>query len=229
MRHVHVDDIVRPQVYLRGAARAFQHHHVAVGGQFRVSPANAIPQRALAPVVVLRLHEGQRPPQHDHVGAVLRGRFQKNGIHAHIGKASAGQRLHDLRPAHFAAVRGDKGIEGHVLGLERSHAQPPSRQQAAEGGGQQTLSGIGAGALHHECRRQGRGKGRRVFHGEKRSRAAEARHLQVLRGLAKLKGLKETHRRETSPVCTGSPLRPQARRGPPATSRGKIQEKKIED
>ena len=72
-------------------------------------------------------------------------------MHGRLGTASAC--LHRLRPADFAAIRGDRGIVRHVLRLERTHAQPGIAEMAAEPGDKHRLADIRAGALQHDGRR----------------------------------------------------------------------------
>jgi hypothetical protein len=49
---------------------------------------------------------------------------------------TGGQRLQRLRAANLAAVDGDRGIESHVLRLERRDAHAAAVQDAAQGGDQ---------------------------------------------------------------------------------------------
>src|SRR3546814_14018512 len=50
----------------------------------------------------------------------------------------------------FRSVGRHGGVVGHVLRLERPHAQAAPREDAAEPGGEQRLADVGTGALEHE-------------------------------------------------------------------------------
>ena len=57
--------------------------------------------------------------------------------------------LHDLRPAHLAAVGRHIGVQGHVLGLERCGVVPVLPENAAEGRGEQALAHVAARSGEH--------------------------------------------------------------------------------
>ena len=92
-------------------------------------------------------------------------RFEQHGIHEGLGIDAGRLGLDDLGAPHLFAKGGYPGVEGHVLGLERSHVVAILTQDAAEGGGQDAFARIGGRALQHEggapgarARRHGHGR-----------------------------------------------------------------------
>ena len=69
--------------------------------------------------VVARLHGGKALAMHDDLRADLGFGFQQDGVHIDNRLKPAGQGLQCLCAANFTAVCGDRGVVGHVLGLER--------------------------------------------------------------------------------------------------------------
>jgi hypothetical protein len=67
-----------------------------------------------------------------------------------VGAMPAASACAGLRAADLAAVVGDGGVVRHVLRLERRHAQPRAREDAAERGDEGRLAGVRRRALHHE-------------------------------------------------------------------------------
>ena len=66
--------------------------------------------------------------------------FEQDGVHIYMRLQASGLGLHYLSPSHLVAFAGDKRIEGHVLGLERSHLHSILMENATQGGHQQALT-----------------------------------------------------------------------------------------
>ena len=146
----HVGDIVLTQVDLRRAARPFDDDALIL----RMEPGMGVEYRlhrgAFVGVVVLRLHLAQRPAVDDHLGAGVAGRFEQHRVHVGVRLHSGGLGLYRLGATDLAAVAGDRAVEGHVLRLERRHADTLALEQAAQSGDHGAFTGIGGGALDHE-------------------------------------------------------------------------------
>ena len=142
------------EVHLAGRAGPFQHHRVELGGQARRSTAYAAANAlGLKRDVLAHAHVAHRLAANDHLAAGVGIGLEQDRIHAHVGLDAAGLRLHDLGPAHFAAVAGDERIERHVLRLERRHAQAVLEENAAQRRRQHALARVGTCALEHQGRR----------------------------------------------------------------------------
>ena len=76
--------------------------------------------------------------------------FDEDRIHVH-GRLYAGRiGLDSLSPSYLASVGGYRGVQGHVLGLERGDAKAVLAKNPAEGGDQDALAHVGRGALDHQ-------------------------------------------------------------------------------
>ena len=128
-----------------GTARPFQDDQVIIGRQRGRTPSHYAPGGVCA-----RNTHGppvpDRPTVHDHLGAHLAAGFKQDRIHIHMGRHARGLGLDDLSPTHFAALGGDEGIEGHVLGLEGGHPDAFLPENATQRRHQNAFTDIGAGA-----------------------------------------------------------------------------------
>ena len=91
-------------------------------------------------------------------------RLEQHGVHEGLGIDAGRLGLDDLGASHLLAQGGHPGVEGHVLGFERSHVVAVLPQDAAKGGGQDAFARIGGRALQHEGRTPG-ARARRHGHG----------------------------------------------------------------
>ncbi|MNV95784.1 hypothetical protein D3C71_1907190 [compost metagenome] len=86
----------------------------------------------------------------DHLGTGVAVGLEQHRVHVGVRCQPAGLGLYRLGTADLATVGGYRAVEGHVLRLERHHADPLAQQPAAQRGDQRTFASIGSGALHHE-------------------------------------------------------------------------------
>ena len=96
-----------------------------------------------------------RPPHgaaHDHLGRAVGLRLEEHRIHVHAGHHAGGFGLGDLGAPDLTPFC-RAGVERHVLGLERRHADAGPGEEAAQRSGQDALAHTGAGALNHQARR----------------------------------------------------------------------------
>ncbi len=146
----HIGDVARPQVHLGGRARALDEDQIGLRGEAREAVEDGRHQPGLPGLVVARLHGGDHPPLHHHLGADLALRLQQHRVHVDRGRHPGGPGLQRLRAADLAAVRGDGGVVRHVLRLERAHPQAPVGEGARQPRHDQRLADVGAGALDHQ-------------------------------------------------------------------------------
>ena len=83
-----------------------------------------------------------RTPEHDHLRAHLGSRLEQDGVHIHVRLDSRCFGLDDLGTPHFAALRSNEGVQGHILRLEGSDAVSLVSENAAESGGQNAFAHI---------------------------------------------------------------------------------------
>jgi hypothetical protein len=114
------------------------------------APVDHRPELGLAGVVGARVGGAPRAAEHDHLRRAVALRLEQHRVHVDGRGHAGGHGLRGLRAADLAAVVGDGGVVRHVLRLERRHAQPRAREDAAERGDEGRLAGVRRGALHHE-------------------------------------------------------------------------------
>ena len=76
----------------------------------------------------------------DHLAAAVPGRLEQHRIHAGFRLDAGSLGLRHLGTAHFQPAARDKGIEGHVLRLERRDLPAVLLHNAEEGAAQDALS-----------------------------------------------------------------------------------------
>ena len=148
--HAHVDQVARFEVDFAGTARSFKHHRIVAGTQGVVGGGHLMPQFRFSAEILPDRTVPHRFPEHDHLAADVARRLEQNRIHAHIRVEPARLRLHRLGAADLAAVRGDEGVQRHVLRLEGGDRESVLQQGAAESGRQNALSRVGGGSLDHD-------------------------------------------------------------------------------
>ena len=117
--HAHVDDVAFPQVNLRRAAGAFDHDAVGFFCQRIIDLFDSLPQSRFVPVIFHGRHVADDFSLDDYLALPVAGGFQQHRIHPDVRFNARRLGLGHLGPAHFQSVPGDKGIQGHVLRLER--------------------------------------------------------------------------------------------------------------
>ena len=141
----HVGDVGVPQVDLRRAARALADDHVVVAPQVFQAVQGDLEQ-VLGVRAVLRgadLVPGLA--EHDDVGAGVAARLEQHRVHPRVRLDTRRRGLHGLGPPDLRAVRGDEGVQRHVLGLERRDPDSLPGQPAAQPGGEHALPGVRGG------------------------------------------------------------------------------------
>ncbi len=149
--HGHVDQVAVAQVDLGEAAGPFHHDGVMSGGQAVVRGVDGFAKFGptfLAEVVVGIAVADGLSVEHD-LGSVVALRLEQQGIHIGMAGHSGGFGLHGLGAADLQALGGGEGVQGHVLGLERSGVIAVLPEDAAERGGEDALADVAAGAGQH--------------------------------------------------------------------------------
>ncbi len=72
--------------------------------------------------VVTRSDSAHHLTAHYELRRAVATRLEQHWVEPHARRKSCGPGLHRLRAADFAALDSDRGVVGHVLGLERRHA-----------------------------------------------------------------------------------------------------------
>ncbi len=150
VRHPQVDDVVVQEVDLGGIARSLGDHHVESAPQVSEAVEDGGEEPRLVVVVLGGGEMGQGPAEEDDLAGALPGGLEQDRVHRHLGLHLCGQGLHALSPADLVARRGDEGVEGHVLGLERRHLHASAGQQAAQARHHVALAHVAGGAAHHQ-------------------------------------------------------------------------------
>jgi hypothetical protein len=146
----HVGDVAGAQVHFRGAARALHQHDVGGFPQAGETVEHKRQQRGLHCLVVAGAGAACHAALHDDLRADLALRLQQHGVHVDAGRHAGGAGLQRLGAADLAAIRGDGGVVGHVLRLERQHAQAATQAGAGQPRDEQGLADAGPGALQHD-------------------------------------------------------------------------------
>ena len=147
----HVNDIIRLQVDLCRAARAFDHDDVVLGGKAVVGFQNVRDKAALHPEIIGGGHLAPGSAIYDDLTAHIAAGLEQDGIHPHIRFCARSLRLHHLRTAHLRAVAGDEAVQGHVLAFKGCHTVAVLRKNAAQRRAQQAFARTAHGALHHNA------------------------------------------------------------------------------
>ncbi len=150
---VHVHEVGVAQVDLGRAPRALDDDHVVRRPQARQALGHDRRQLRLTRAVLAEAHAGDGPTADDELRAVVRLGLQEDRVHLHRRLDARGLRLRGLSPADLAAVGGDRGVERHVLRLERRHPETGAREDATEGRREQALAHARRRALQHQARR----------------------------------------------------------------------------
>ena len=114
----HVDDLVLLQINLGRTPGALDNNDVVLRPEGVQRLRHVLPQHGFGAGEVGCGRLGNRLAQEHDLGLVIGLRLEQDGIHLHLRLHSAGLRLHRLGPTQLAAVRSNKGVIGHVLGLE---------------------------------------------------------------------------------------------------------------
>jgi hypothetical protein len=149
-RESHVGDVARAQIDLRCAARTFDQHQIGVRAKAREALEHGGEKLRLQRLIFSGPRVADHPALDDDLGADLALRFQEDRVHIHGRRRTGGARLQRLGAADLAAVRGHRGVVGHILRLERADAKAAPQEGAAEARDHQRLADIGAGPLKHE-------------------------------------------------------------------------------
>ncbi len=75
--------------------------------------------------------------------------FQEYGIHVGMARYASGLRLHRLRASYLESVGRGVGIQGHILGLERSRIVTVLTEYSAETGCDKAFAHVTAGSGQH--------------------------------------------------------------------------------
>ena len=113
-RHAHVGEI-ELEVDLRGAAGALDDDEIVRAAQPLEALDDHGPERRRQASIAAPVEAGDGAAAHDDLRALVGLRLQQDRIHVDRGLDTGGGRLHGLRPADLAAVRGHGGVERHVL------------------------------------------------------------------------------------------------------------------
>ena len=148
----HVGDVAVAQIDFRRTARAFDDHAFILRAQPAIGFQYGFHGHGFVAVIIARMHVGAHLAVHDDLRAGVAGRLEQNRVHVGVRRQSCRLRLQGLGAADFAAVRGHRAVERHVLRLERNHGRAGAQQQAAQRCGHGAFAGVGGGALHHQCR-----------------------------------------------------------------------------
>ena len=148
----HIGDVGGAQVDLGRAAGAFDQDEIGLAAE----PAEALEhprqQGGLERMELARRGDGGHPALDHQLGAGIRLGFQEHRVHVGDGLDAAGARLQRLSSADLAAVGRDRGVVGHVLGLERADLEAALHIGAGEARHQQRLADIRPGPLEHQGR-----------------------------------------------------------------------------
>jgi hypothetical protein len=82
--------------------------------------------------------------QHD-LGPPVTARLEQHRVHPRVRLDARRRCLHGLGPADLRTAGGDKGVQGHVLGLERGDTDTLPSQPAAQPGHDHALPRVGTG------------------------------------------------------------------------------------
>ena len=147
----HVDEVVRPQVDLGGAAGPLADDDVVAGGELVVRRERRLGQGGPPAGERRGVERPRRPPTHHHVAAQVAAGLEQHRVHRGLGLGAGREGLHPLRTADLGPVGGDHGVVGHVLRLERRDVHAATAQCPAQPGGDDRLAGVRGGAGDEEA------------------------------------------------------------------------------
>lgn len=149
-REGEVDQVTVQQVDLRGSARALRDHPVVLGPKGRERLENHVTQTPRR----LAVRRGVRRPDlvtEDHeVAGPGRGGLEEDRVHPAVRGHPCRPRLHGLGASDLTPVVGDRGVVGHVLGLERRDVSTRVGPDPAQGGGDGGLAGTTGGTADQQ-------------------------------------------------------------------------------
>ena len=149
--HAKIHDVPVHQVDLRARTGPLHHHGIEACANPVQRRGGRVKKRLCFRVVVCGRGVFQYFSEQHHLGAALAGRFEQYGIHVHVRGDAGRLGLDDLGPAHFQPFRGDPGVVGHVLGLERGDGKPPVGKTPAQGCRDDALSHVRSGPQHRQA------------------------------------------------------------------------------
>ena len=152
----HVGDVGVPEVDLRRAARTLADDHVVLGPQVFEAVQGDLEQVPRVRAVLRGADLVAGLAEHDDVGAGVAARLEQHRVHPRVRLDACRRRLHGLGPADLGTVRGNEGVEGHVLGLERRDPDSLPGQPAAQPGGEHALPGVRGGPGDEQAALHGR-------------------------------------------------------------------------
>ena len=93
-------------------------------------------------MVLADIHVLYRLTVDDDLTARVTVGFKQHGIHPPVGFDPGRLGLDDLGPAHLPPIRGDVGIQRHILGFEGRNPVAVLHQDTAEGRRQDRFTGV---------------------------------------------------------------------------------------
>jgi hypothetical protein len=127
-RGAEIDVVLRCEIDLRGRARAFDHHEIAIGGHARQARACGVGERCTAFAPALAREIGVDVAVDDHLARRVALGLEQDGIHVDRRLDTCRERLEILRRADLRAEAVEPGddprVVAHVLRLEGCTAMP---------------------------------------------------------------------------------------------------------
>ena len=133
-----------------GTARAFDDDDVVLGPEGVQGRAYRVPKLGFQPEVVPGSGGVEGAAHEDNLGGMVGLWLEQDRVHFHAGFDAGGLGLDGLGAADFAAVGGDVGVVGHILGLEGGDTEPVLAEDAAQRRNQDALANVGGGPLDHQ-------------------------------------------------------------------------------
>lgn len=149
--HPRVGQIPVFEVYLRRAACPLADNPLVLLLQAGQGRFHRLPGRRKPALVVLAGATGiYCHAVEDDLGSQVALRLEQNRVHLHRGRDPGGPSLQSLRIGNLMALRGDVGIQRHVLGLERGNLLPRFFEKATEGSYQKGFAHVGRSPHDHQ-------------------------------------------------------------------------------
>ena len=148
-RHVHYVGVA--QVYLRNAARSLHHDGVVAAAKAVECRLHLVPQllaTVASEVVVGRLVAHRAAVEH-HLRRMVAVGFEQQRVHVRTAFDARSLGLHRLGAPYFQPVGRCKGVESHVLRLERGGTVAVLQEDTAESGGNHALANVTSCACEH--------------------------------------------------------------------------------
>jgi hypothetical protein len=95
------------------------------------------------------IHVAEDFSLNDDLRTDVRTGLEKDGVHIYMGLKASRFGLNHLGSPHFSTLRGNKGIEGHILGLKRGNFKMILPEYPAQTGNDYALAHERAGSLDH--------------------------------------------------------------------------------